>query len=575
MSFQSTISAFQGVLSKFTFEDCERTFPEEFAVKRYLKKFQIPDPSAATQRKQQCWDNWLDVDSQLSRVKPQAFISFPVLYRARESLKQLARVRLNTCDLPRGSEFFPTRGQNSIESRLQRSLWSCTADNFGLFSDFVYGCKAMKRAFRQRYIRWYQAQNFKEPISTADSYIFRRYSEIGEKNPARAAFDFKLSCIVNFVQGSRFATVPKNNERDRPINVEPLGNIVTQRQIGNFLRAELKRLFGLDLDTLADVHRTQIRYSKWSTIDLKDASDSVTLALCEFLLPRHLFKLLLRSRSPMVLGLDKAYHLTNKISSMGNGFTFELMTLILVAVSRQLDPEASVFGDDILISNAKAEELIDVLEGVGFSVNMEKSFINSVFRESCGGNYHDGFGYIESFDFRWPQTIHDCCVFYNKALRLSRSYPCFERLTLSLRRHVPKVLQGVIENDFFSKEIVYDNAFTDPPGLSNIFRCRDHSNVRSNGLISRSLKRKLEAYAEKYNYDTEDLKIFSGLVYREQLRSDTLRHLSPKKHYGKLEMYLHAGRRAKDVLTGSGDWVTCTYLSVAGATMRWSDSALV
>lgn len=574
MLHSSTISAFHGVLGKFELSASpDAPFPEVFAVKRFLKKFQTPNRVDNQQLKQQCWDHWLSYDSQLNRVKSSDFKLFGALYRARQTLHLVSPVRYDTCDLPQGSEFIATRGQNSIESRLQRSHWTCTYDNFEQFALFVYNCKAMKRAFRQRYLRWYSSRNFVEPLSSMDKYIFRRYRSCGVKNPAWETFCYKLSCITTFTQGSRFTTVPKNNEVDRPINIEPLGNMVVQRQIGNFLRTQLKKLFSVDLDVLALQHRDKIRCADYATIDLKDASDSVTLTLCEFLLPRHLFKELLKSRSEFVLGLDGQYHKTNKISSMGNGFTFELMSLILTAVARAFDKEATVFGDDIIIRNEFATDLIRVLEGIGFRVNVDKSFINSKFRESCGANFHDDYGYIESFDFRWPNSIHDCVVFYNKALRLSKLYPSFEKLYLQLRRHIPSALQGVLEPDFFERRIEFPTrVFTDPPELSNFFRVRPHSEFKLKD-VTPSFRRKLEAYARRYNYNLEDLKVFSGYSYKEKLRSNTLRHLK-SHHYGKYEMYLYAGRKAKDALTGYGDWVTCYFLSVAGATMRWSDSAL-
>lgn len=560
----------QGVLRSFRMKPCSEAFSEIFAVKRYLKKFQEPDRNQASLLKQKCWDDWLQFDQSLARVKPADFISFPLLYKARQMLKNIRPVEYSTFALPQGSEVVATRGQNSIESRLCRSVWTCTPDNFQRFARFVWECKAMKRAFRQRYTRWYRKSKFLESQHAMDKYIFRRFRERGSDDPAWDSFEYKLSMVTRFVPGSRFSRVRKNNETDRPINVEPLGNIVVQRQIGEHIRRELKRLFSVDLDTLAQRHREMIA-EICATIDMKNASDAITIALCRFLLPRHLFDACMNARSEFVFGLDKAYHQTLKISSMGNGFTFELMTLILTAVSRCFDEKASVFGDDIICRNEVAKPLIETLQHVGFTVNQEKSFINSEFRESCGANYHDRYGYIESYDFRWPETLHDCVVFYNKALRLSKKYQSFEKLREALRRHIPSVLQGVIENDFFEKEIKPTTTNDDPVEFSNFFRCRSHQDHRC--AAKGGLKRKLVKYASRYNYSTSDVKIFEGLSYNEKLRTPTLKHLG-RTHWAKYEMYLYSGRRAKDVLTGYGGWVSCKFLSVAGTTIRWSDSAL-
>ena len=569
MTYMSTINAFQGTLAKFSFDE-PSTFSEDFAQKRFRKKFQVPDASESKVRKQKCWDDWIAYDQSLSKVNTSCFMRFPLLYKARHELhrKMSSRVRYDSWDMPQGSEYCPTLGQNSIESRLSRSTWTCTYDGFEQFARFVYTCKAMKRAFRKRYSQWFSERYPCESQRRADKQLHRRCKAV-YCDPDWESFSFKLSQVVDFVQGSRFLTVPKNNEVDRPINIEPIGNMVVQRQIGNFLRDELKRLYSKDLDTLADEHRKMISDKNVSTIDLKNASDSVTLSLCQFLLPKNLYSALLKSRSPYVLGLDKAFHSTQKISSMGNGFTFELMTLILTSIARQFDPKASVFGDDIIISNEHAQGLIDLLQGVGFTVNLDKTFVSSPFRESCGANYHDEEGYIESYDFRWPRNIHDCVVIYNKALRLSRLYSSFESLRTSLRRHIPKALQGSTERDFYTRSISYVLGATDPPELSGLFRC-DRSGFKTDP----KLDSKLEAYCLKYDYTRKDVAISRGFTYKEELRSPTLKDLG-RRHWAKYEMYLYSGMRSKDIRTGSGSWVECLYLSVAGATTRWSDSALV
>jgi len=86
---------------------------------------------------------------------------------------------------------------------------------------------------------------------------------------------------------------------------------------------------------------------------------------------------------------------------MGNGFTFELETLIFAALmsvllmkngrSGNLGEDVFVFGDDILIPDDLAREAEAVLSYCGFSLNREKSFSGSIgFRESCGGDFYEG-----------------------------------------------------------------------------------------------------------------------------------------------------------------------------------------
>lgn len=566
---QSTISAFQKVLSSFKFQE-PTMFPEMFAQQRYLKKFQVPNDSNKSLLAQQCWDQWLEFDSQLPLTLIRPAANF---YQARLMLHSIRPCDFSHFALPQGSEFDPTRGNNSVEARLCKSTWTCTYDNFERFARIIHKHKGLKRAFRRRYNNWFLKHNFDMTMTQSDKYLFREYVKQGVKNPAFEAFKYKLSKVVSLQQGSRFSTVPKNNEKDRPINVECFGNTVVQRAIGIHIRKELSRLFSVDLDVLADEHREKISSDAYATIDLSNASDSVSLALCEFLLPSHLYKVITASRSDFILGHDGQYHKIRKVSSMGNGFTFELMTAILTAVARTLDPTATVFGDDIIIRKEHAHKLIDLIESVGFVVNVDKSFIDGPFRESCGGNYHDEFGYIESYDFRYPTSIHDCVVFFNKTRRLGYKYPSFEALSRCLHRIIPKVLQGVTERSFFETNVPFNYATTDSKYAQDAFFSGYFRSHTCKG-VSVVLNSKVKDFLDAYQYDLEDLTVFNGFKYVSKLRTPTKKHLS-SRDWAKYEMYLHSNRRAKDEIVGAGGWVVVKYVSVAGATVRWSDSARV
>jgi hypothetical protein len=78
---------------------------------------------------------------------------------------------------------------------------------------------------------------------------------------------------------------------------------------------------------------------------------------------------------------------------MGNGFTFELESLIFFAIaSCSCDAGiVSVYGDDIIVPSQYATDVMKNLEMCGFSLNWDKSFIDGPFRESCGGDYFEGF----------------------------------------------------------------------------------------------------------------------------------------------------------------------------------------
>lgn len=203
-------------------------------------------------------------------------------------------------------------------------------------------------------------------------------------------WDYKFHPVV--VDGNRFTTVPKSAKKDRGICIEPTLNIYAQLGVGALLRARLSRL-GIDLTTQErNQQLAKDAYSKnLATIDLSAASDSMSWGCVLSLLPSDWFELLDLLRSPYSAVEGESVEL-EKFSSMGNGFTFELETLIFSAVafsSVAIEDHhlVSVYGDDIIVPQYAATEVIETLEYLGFSVNTKKSFLAGNFFESCGTDW--------------------------------------------------------------------------------------------------------------------------------------------------------------------------------------------
>jgi hypothetical protein len=209
---------------------------------------------------------------------------------------------------------------------------------------------------------------------------------------------------LSFVPGNRFATVPKNAKTDRSIAAEPAINVFYQLMLGKELRSKLRMNAGWDLDRAQDIHRQVACESslsrEFATLDLSNASDTVARNLVRLLLPHGWFDALNDLRSPKTL-IDKKWVVLEKFSSMGNGFTFELETLIFAALACAtvqktggagvLGKDVYVFGDDIIVPTRSVRYLRPVLEFSGFTLNEEKSFFgDEPFRESCGGDYFAG-----------------------------------------------------------------------------------------------------------------------------------------------------------------------------------------
>jgi len=218
------------------------------------------------------------------------------------------------------------------------------------------------------------------------------------------------------VDGSRLTTVDKNEDTERTIAIEPSGNMVLQLAAGHYLE-DILRSIGLDIATQQPKNKALALSGSitngLATIDLKSASDCIKPELVRLLMPTKWFDMLMTLRSPVTKLPDGKSIELQMISTMGNGYTFPLMTLLLVALiygfratrtgpSLYIDwSQTAVYGDDIIIPTYEYQDFCKVLHDAGFVVNSDKSYSDGSFRESCGGDYYEG---------------HDVCPFYVKSL---------------------------------------------------------------------------------------------------------------------------------------------------------------
>lgn len=200
---------------------------------------------------------------------------------------------------------------------------------------------------------------------------------------------------------NRLTFVRKDAKQDRTIAVEPHLNVLLQQGAARYMASRLKS-HGVDISdqtrnqTLARIgSESWFRSDPLVTLDLSAASDSICISLVKRLLPSAWFGFLgdLRSESFVYKGVTHTYH---KWSSMGNGYTFPLETLIFWSLAKACsslcvgENVISVYGDDIIIARSSAALLIEALKYCGFSTNVEKSFIFGPFRESCGADWWNG-----------------------------------------------------------------------------------------------------------------------------------------------------------------------------------------
>lgn len=205
---------------------------------------------------------------------------------------------------------------------------------------------------------------------------------------------------------SNYITVPKNSTIDRPIEIQPEMNVFFQKSIGSYIRKRMKGLRTGYSDLLIDLNSQEVNRElcrigsidgSLATIDLSSASDLISCGLVANLVEdEYFFEALVATRVGSVRMPERELKL-EKFSAMGNGYTWELQSLIFYALALAVcehcninKPVVATFGDDIIISSTAAPQLINFLSWCGLRVNATKSYWEGFFRESCGKHYYRG-----------------------------------------------------------------------------------------------------------------------------------------------------------------------------------------
>jgi hypothetical protein len=205
--------------------------------------------------------------------------------------------------------------------------------------------------------------------------------------------------LLKMVPGNSIIKVPKNFKTDRTIAKEPCMNIYVQKGIGRVIRNRLKRV-NINLDDQTRNQRAARQGSldgSLATIDLSMASDTIAFELVSNLLPLDWYYALEQCRSRRGVLPSGELITYQKFSSMGNGYTFELETLIFLAICQEVccpldewDDRVCVYGDDLVVPTEHFETVVERLLEAGFKPNQKKTFGSGPYRESCGKHFWMG-----------------------------------------------------------------------------------------------------------------------------------------------------------------------------------------
>lgn len=263
------------------------------------------------------------------------------------------------------------------------------------------------------------------------------------------------------VEGNRVSFVPKSNEISRTICTEPSLNMFYQLGLEQILLGRLRTFFGVNLENQQFRNRELAllgsQTNRWVTIDLSSASDSISIRMCEASLPGWFLDVLKLLRCPKSdLPANRGAVSLHMISTMGNGTTFALQTILFAAVVRAAFECSGVAmrhcaddhtlknwgvnGDDIVVPAKVSRSVIRLLTLLGFEVNARKTFIEGRFRESCGGDFYMGHSvrgvYLK--DLSSPQSRYVAINLFNDwSIRTGIALPCVIQYLQCTVRHQP------------------------------------------------------------------------------------------------------------------------------------------
>lgn len=250
-----------------------------------------------------------------------------------------------------------------------------------------------------------------------EKHLFKRlYRDIERIYPFTEYFQYSLSQVCDSYKEyealevldsgtAKVVLVPKDSRGPRLISCEPLEYQWIQQGLGRRIAEHLEahRL------TAGHVNFTDQRINRelaleasltqeWVTLDMKDASDRVSLQLVEKLFQHvpYLLEALKATRTTATRLPDGREVRLNKFAPMGSCLCFPIEAFVFYALAVSVlvkrcgwRPERArrsvyVYGDDLIVDRAVYAELLQYFPLVGLMFNEAKCCTAGSFRESCG-----------------------------------------------------------------------------------------------------------------------------------------------------------------------------------------------
>jgi len=275
--------------------------------------------------------------------------------------------------------------------------------------------------------------------------------------------------------GNEFFVVPKNGLTGRSCCKEASINVTMQLALGRVLRERARTRLGIDLNHGAILHQHRARegsiFDDLATLDMSSASDRWARELIRFLIDGEWLVLLNATRATHTLFGGKRLYL-EKFSSMGNGFTFELETILFQTLALTVQEDEGIpgeilcYGDDLIVPAALATAVLARLSLVGHKPNLKKTHISGPFRESCGGDFFKGEAVNTAKLEKVPKEPQDWISLANNLRRVAAGRAEYWALVLPAWRKclsfLPRQIQDCRGPRHLGDAVIHDNEDTWP-----------------------------------------------------------------------------------------------------------------
>lgn len=206
------------------------------------------------------------------------------------------------------------------------------------------------------------------------------------------------SCKVRVAQHNRVEFVNKNWQTKRTIACEQTGNVPLQLAFDGYTKERLLQRAGIDLSDQShnqEYARLASIFDHLATVDMRQASDTTAYNAVAWLFPQKWFEYLDSIRASIAVsgGAEELFQPFRyaKFSSMGNGTTFTIETLVFAACAHAVGSKVfKVYGDDVIIEADLVDQFAKLVHFLGYSLNHAKTHSTGPFRESCGANWFKG-----------------------------------------------------------------------------------------------------------------------------------------------------------------------------------------